>query len=94
MKPTELTLAILIFLKPETNKQKASVGKQNRTNQSSSLSKDQGGVRKLHSLKRLPQLFSSLPRLSWRTMRAGDTTIVQEGYKLHRSEDKLFGVKR
>ena len=49
MKPAKLTLAILNVLKPETNKQQASVGKQNRTNQSSSLSKDQGGVRKLHS---------------------------------------------
>ena len=54
MKPAELTLAILNVLKPETNKQQASVGKQNRTNQSSSLSKDQGGVGKLHSWKRLP----------------------------------------
>lgn len=54
MKPAKLTLAILNDLKPETNKQQASVGKQNRKNQSSSLRKDQGGVGKLHSWKRLP----------------------------------------
>ena len=43
MKPVELTLAILSVLKTRSKKQQSLVGKQNRTNQSSGLSKDQDG---------------------------------------------------